>query len=326
MLGFTGTFEGRADQRAVDRDGMPERGDRVRGALHARGDAAGPGRHVRRHPAGLCMADTVVAHRRVGRRPDAVAVRQMDGFAPSGDVRARRARRARWVATAGEAVHVGPVVTRRHLLRPRHRNVTRWRRLGHLGVEMEAAMLYTVAAVNGIEALAMMTVSDILGATSRRADQRRRAARRRRRDDPRRLPCRRVMITSSKPTVGNCSRRGRRPSIVMNTIPLLLAAPLLACSARAAATLRRPTPAPQPQHRRPACPHPTSTSTAGRSCRRPRGRPRSRGGFGDPPDVPGRLGEHQRRLQHARRELHPRGRHAAAHPPWPRPRWRATPR
>ena len=39
----------------------------------------------------------------------------------------------------------------------------RWRRLGHLGVEMEAAMLYTIAAVKGLEALAIMTVSDLLG-------------------------------------------------------------------------------------------------------------------------------------------------------------------
>ena len=39
----------------------------------------------------------------------------------------------------------------------------RWKRTGHVGVEMEAAMMYTIAAVNGIEALAMMTVSDILG-------------------------------------------------------------------------------------------------------------------------------------------------------------------
>ena len=42
-------------------------------------------------------------------------------------------------------------------------NVPRWKRLGHLGIEMEAAMLYTIAAVKRVEALAMMTVSDIVG-------------------------------------------------------------------------------------------------------------------------------------------------------------------
>ena len=37
-----------------------------------------------------------------------------------------------------------------------------WKRVGHIGVEMEAAMIYTIAAVQGIEALAIMTVSDLL--------------------------------------------------------------------------------------------------------------------------------------------------------------------
>ena len=49
----------------------------------------------------------------------------------------------------------------------------RWKRLGHLGVEMEAAMMYTIANVKGIESLAMMTVSDLLaddGSTERISD------------------------------------------------------------------------------------------------------------------------------------------------------------
>jgi purine-nucleoside phosphorylase len=37
-----------------------------------------------------------------------------------------------------------------------------WRRLGHLGVEMEASMMYTIATLKGIEALAIMTVSDVI--------------------------------------------------------------------------------------------------------------------------------------------------------------------
>ena len=50
----------------------------------------------------------------------------------------------------------------------------RWKRLGHVGVEMEAALMYTVAAVHGIEALAMMTVSDLLaddGSAERISDE-----------------------------------------------------------------------------------------------------------------------------------------------------------
>ena len=41
--------------------------------------------------------------------------------------------------------------------------VGRWRRTGHLAIEMEAAMLYTIAAVARVEALAMLTVSDLVG-------------------------------------------------------------------------------------------------------------------------------------------------------------------
>ncbi len=61
-------------------------------------------------------------------------------------------------------MHVGPVVTSGIFYDPDPTAFARWRRLGHLGVEMEAAMLCTIAAVHGVEALGMFTVSDILGA------------------------------------------------------------------------------------------------------------------------------------------------------------------
>ena len=62
-------------------------------------------------------------------------------------------------------MHVGPIVTSSIFYDPTRRTCHAGQRLGHLGIEMEAGMLYTVAAVHRIEALAMMTVSDILGAT-----------------------------------------------------------------------------------------------------------------------------------------------------------------
>ena len=62
-------------------------------------------------------------------------------------------------------MHVGSIVTSGVFYEPDPDDSAfdRWHRLGHLGVEMEAAMLYTIAAVKGIESLAMMTVSDLLG-------------------------------------------------------------------------------------------------------------------------------------------------------------------
>ena len=40
--------------------------------------------------------------------------------------------------------------------------MARWRDRGHLAVEMEASILYTLAAIHGFEALAIMTVSDLI--------------------------------------------------------------------------------------------------------------------------------------------------------------------
>ena len=53
-------------------------------------------------------------------------------------------------------------VRRRVFYDPDPGTFARWTRLGHLGVEMEAAMMYTIAAVKHIEAVAVMTCSDLL--------------------------------------------------------------------------------------------------------------------------------------------------------------------
>ena len=63
----------------------------------------------------------------------------------------------------GGNAHVGPIVTSGVFYDPDPTSVGRWRRTGHLAIEMEAAMLYTIAAVARVEALAMLTVSDLVG-------------------------------------------------------------------------------------------------------------------------------------------------------------------
>ena len=60
-------------------------------------------------------------------------------------------------------VHVGPIVTSGLFYDPEWENFNRWKTLGHLAVEMEAAMMYTIAAMKGMESLALMTVSDMIG-------------------------------------------------------------------------------------------------------------------------------------------------------------------
>jgi 5'-methylthioadenosine phosphorylase/purine-nucleoside phosphorylase len=110
----------------------------------------------------MAMADTVVAVAASADDHTPLRYAQMDGFAPSATftLAERAAELSRERATG--AVHVGAVVTSGIFYDPDPDTFDRWRRLGHLGVEMEAAMMYTIAAVKGMEALAMMTVSDLL--------------------------------------------------------------------------------------------------------------------------------------------------------------------
>ncbi|MFM8528215.1 MAG: hypothetical protein ACKOD2_00790, partial [Ilumatobacteraceae bacterium] len=65
-----------------------------------------------------------------------------------------------------DRVFVGSIVTSGLFYDPDPETFGRWRRLGHLGVEMEAAMLYTIGATKGVETLAMMTVSDVIAPDS----------------------------------------------------------------------------------------------------------------------------------------------------------------
>jgi 5'-methylthioadenosine phosphorylase/purine-nucleoside phosphorylase len=62
----------------------------------------------------------------------------------------------------GATVHVGPIVSSAVFYDPDPGRFSRWRQRGHLGVEMEAAVLYTIAAIRGVEALTILTVSDVI--------------------------------------------------------------------------------------------------------------------------------------------------------------------
>jgi 5'-methylthioadenosine phosphorylase/purine-nucleoside phosphorylase len=78
----------------------------------------------------------------------------------------------------GVSLHVGGVVSSGLFYDPRPGLMQRWRELGHLGVEMEVAVLYTLAAIHGIESVALMTVSDLIdddGSTERISDEQLRA-------------------------------------------------------------------------------------------------------------------------------------------------------
>jgi DeoD family purine-nucleoside phosphorylase len=84
----------------------------------------------------------------------------------------------------GQAMHVGPIVSSDVFYNPVEGQYERWSARGVLAVEMEAAALFTVAAlggidkVSGVEAGCLLTVSDIVveGVFTRISDEELRAA------------------------------------------------------------------------------------------------------------------------------------------------------
>jgi purine-nucleoside phosphorylase len=64
--------------------------------------------------------------------------------------------------TRGQRVHVGPIVSNDIFYDPYPERQKRFAARGHLAVEMEAAVLYTIAAIRGVRAVTILTVSDTL--------------------------------------------------------------------------------------------------------------------------------------------------------------------
>jgi 5'-methylthioadenosine phosphorylase/purine-nucleoside phosphorylase len=163
MLGFTGTFDGKPISVQATGMGCPSSGIVFEELI-----MLGATRLVRVGTCGglggrVSMGDTVVAVAASADDHTPLRYAAMDGFAPSATFTLAE-EAARLARQGGHgAVHVGSVVTSGLFYDPDPETFARWNRLGHLGVEMEAAMMYTIAAVKDIEALAIMTVSDLLG-------------------------------------------------------------------------------------------------------------------------------------------------------------------
>ncbi len=161
MLGYTGTFQGRPI--SVQSTGM---GAPSAGIVFEELTMLGVTRLIRVGTCGglqkhLRMADTIIGLSASADDRTPVRYAGMEGFAPSAtfslvEVAARLSR------TVSDRVFIGSIVTSGLFYDPDPNTFATWRKLGHLGVEMEAAMMYTIAAVKGIQALAMMTVSDVI--------------------------------------------------------------------------------------------------------------------------------------------------------------------
>lgn len=172
MLGFTGTFDGKPISVQTTGMGAPSSGIVFEELV-----ALGATRLIRVGTCGglqerISMGDTVVAISATADDQTPLRLAQLDSYAPTASFELAEVA-ARVSRESGARVHVGSVVTSGLFYDPDKTAFGRWKRTGHLGVEMEAAMMFTVAAVHGIESLAMMTVSDLLfesGDTQRISD------------------------------------------------------------------------------------------------------------------------------------------------------------
>ena len=164
MLGYTGPFDGKPISVQTTGMGCPSAGIVFEELV-----MLGAERLVRVGTCGglqddIAMGDTIVGVSATADDTAPLRYAQMPSYAPAAtftlaEVAARLSRES------GARVHAGPIVTSSVFYDPDKTTFARWKRTGHLGVEMEAAMMYVVAAVHRIEALAMMTVSDMLGET-----------------------------------------------------------------------------------------------------------------------------------------------------------------
>ena len=161
MLGYTGTFEGRPI--SVQSSGM---GCPSAGIVYEELIQLGATRLVRVGTCGaiadgLAMADTVIAISASAVDTTALQYAGMPSYAPTATFTLAEdaARRRR---ESGAKVHVGAIISSAVFYDPDTTNIARWKRAGHLAIEMEAAMLYAIAAAHRVEALAIMTVSDLV--------------------------------------------------------------------------------------------------------------------------------------------------------------------
>jgi DeoD family purine-nucleoside phosphorylase len=160
-LGFTGNFEGQP--LSVQAVGM---GGASVAIYYEELIQLGVQRLIRVGTAGglhpsLKMGDTVLA---LAGTPDDPMVGILTGGEPHAPTATWRLLEAasRIAAERGIELHVGPVVTSAVFYDPREGQTDRWLARGQLAIEMEVAVLYTLAALRGVEAVALLTISDMI--------------------------------------------------------------------------------------------------------------------------------------------------------------------
>ncbi len=161
MLGFTGSYEGKPI--SVHAVGM---GGASAAIYYEELVQLGATRLIRigtcgALKAGLRMADVVIAMSATALDSVTSTYTLGEAHAPTADFALLEAAVSA-VRDRGLPLHVGPVATSDVFYDPDQGRLARLADRGHLGIEMEVATLYTVAALRHVAAVAMMTVSDLL--------------------------------------------------------------------------------------------------------------------------------------------------------------------
>ena len=161
MLGYTGTFEGRPVSVQSTGMGCPSAAIVIEELIQL-----GARRLIRVGTCGglqpsLRLGDLVVALSAVP--GDATALRYTGGeaHAPTADFGVTHG----LIHAAKELdlrPHVGAIASSDTFYDPDPARHTRWAERGVLAVEMEAAVLFTIAAIRGVEGACLLTVSDII--------------------------------------------------------------------------------------------------------------------------------------------------------------------
>jgi 5'-methylthioadenosine phosphorylase/purine-nucleoside phosphorylase len=166
MLGFTGTFDGTPISVQASGMGCPSAA-----IVYEELIQLGATRLIRVGTCGalqpdMDMADLVIAVASTPSDRTTFAYTGGEPHAPVADWELV-ALAARLGLERGERVHVGAIVSIDAFYDPDTERHRRWAARGHLGIEMEAAVLYTIAAIRRIRALTVLTVSDLLASGQR---------------------------------------------------------------------------------------------------------------------------------------------------------------
>jgi DeoD family purine-nucleoside phosphorylase len=161
MLGFTGMFEGRPLSVQATGMGCPSAAIVYEELIQLGATRLLSIGTCGALQPGMGMADLVVAVASTPSDQTAMTYTGGEPHAPTADWRVVQA--SVDIARQREMrVHVGPIVSSDVFYDPDRDRVRRWAERGHLGIEMEASVLFTIGALRKVSTGCLLTVSDTL--------------------------------------------------------------------------------------------------------------------------------------------------------------------